>query len=748
MSSNITNKISSLTYTVESQTRRNFIRSRPCANCTCSPGLLNRQARGIAHSSLTQSQDKNISPPDIEDILADNSSDLNTSNRLKELRQVMKHYDLAAYIVPSEDEHASEYTSLADQRRCFISGFSGSSGVAVITRDLGGFNEEQDGAAVLSTDGRYFIQAQNELDFNWSLLRQGVPEDPKWENWLIEQVLIDIKSNINDEKIGKIGIDGKLISISSFLNFKKLINDYLKKIENKNYKIELINIEKNLIDLIWFKFENKPIRENNKVLIHDIKYSGLTFKDKLKNLREELININNKNKTSIDNYNNDIKKENENLIVLSSLDEIAWLLNLRGNDINYNPVFFSYCLITNSRVILYINPSKVSTDLCQNYLKKNNIEIKNYEEIWNDLKDLSTIIKKSKNKNISILVPKSSSWAINTSLEENKTLGKIKCNILIDNSPIEISKSIKNNVELNGSRKAHLRDGYALIHFYSWLEEHIIAGEIIDELTASKKLHEFRSKDFEAKYVGDSFETISSTGPNAAIIHYAPTKENCSIINVDDIYLNDSGGQYKCGTTDVTRTFHFGEPTNEEKKAYTLVLKGHLALSHASFPRGTTGMMLDPLAREYLLNDGKDYQHGTGHGVGSFLSVHEGPMGITSRPSAGGIPLQPGNILSVEPGYYLPGKFGIRIENLVAVIPKVNKKRKKGQEDATIGDELRFETLTLVPYCRKLIDLSMITPKERQWINSYHFRIWETYSKKLKNQSYAHQWLKRETRAL
>ncbi|POS85655.1 Creatinase/aminopeptidase [Erysiphe pulchra] len=615
---------------------------------------------------------------------------VDTSERLARLRRHMKESDLDIYIIPSEDSHSSEYIAACDARRSFISGFTGSAGCAVVTLEK----------AALATDGRYFNQATKQLDSNWLLLKQGIQDVPTWQEWTATQ-----------SKGGKaVGVDPKVITAP---DAKKLM-DSIKKKGGKG----LIAVDSNLVDLVWGS--DRPKRSVLPVKILGQEYTGKDTQTKLRELRIEL------------------EKKKCAGIVVSMLDEIAWLFNLRGSDIPYNPVFYSYASITPTTATLYINSNKLSSE-CSNYLKENEISIRPYEEIFEEGKLLEEFSKHKDETTQSeigkkIIVSTKTSWALERALKSDADVEEIR-------SPIGDAKAVKNETELAGMKACHIRDGAALIEFFSWLEHKLLVENmVIDEVTAADKLEELRSK--QEKYVGLSFETISSSGPNAAIIHYAPKRNNCSIIDPRLIYLCDSGAQYLDGTTDTTRTLHFTQPTEMEKKAYTLVLKGNIALDTAVFPQKTTGFSLDTLARQFLWEEGLDYRHGTGHGVGSYLNVHEGPIGIGTRIQYSEVPLAPGNVISNEPGYYEDGAFGIRIENVI-IVREVKTTHLFGEKPF-----LGFEHVTMVPYCRKLIDERLLLPKERNWLNSYHEKIWKTTEGYFTEDSIARKWLERETRPL
>lgn len=690
-------------------------RDRPCDDCTCSPGLVSRRSRrsnllskqlenirrmssrDTSLSNTTNGGNENSSIYSSDTLFCANNKEVNTTKRLLALRKEMIKYDLCCYIVPSEDEHLSEYVSESDQRRSFISGFSGSAGIACITRDLTNFNlNDPSGKSILSTDGRYFNQASHELDFNWSLLKQG--EDLlTWEDWCINEA-IEMSKTINKQV--NIGIDPKLIS---YLKVK----EFNKKISNNNL-VKLIPIEENLIDKIWGNFEKIPKRELNLIYKLDDKFTGKTFKEK----RIELIN------------NLKKKYNNSNNFIVVALDEIAWLLNLRGSDIDYNPVFFSYLFINDNKTILFID-----NDFKDNKIKEelinDGIEIKKYNEFWEYLNNNIEINDKN---NELLLLPDQVSWEIIRKIESKP--------YKLIHSNIDILKSIKNEIEIKNARKAQVKDAISIIQYFAWLEDRLINHEsLINEYKASEKLTSIRKT--QKNFINESFETISSTGSNSAIIHYSPPNIGSTIINPSNIYLCDTGSQFLEGTTDITRTIHFTEPKQEEINNYTLVLKGNLSIERLKFPKGTNGYQIDIIARQYLWENGLDYKHGTGHGIGSTLNVHEGPIGIGPRLHLIPYEFQAGNIISNEPGYYKDDHYGIRIENDILV--------KDSQEYKNF---LEFENLTLVPYCRKLINVKMLTDTEREQVNKQHKKIHDTLIQLLQPQSIASKWLKRETAPL
>ena len=407
------------------------------------------------------------------------------------------------------------------------------------------------------------------------------------------------------------------------------------KIKKKGGK-SLIAVRENIVDAVWGA--EKPARPNEKVQVLPLKYCGKNFNEKIEDLRKEL------------------EKKKSAGFVVSMLDEVAWLFNLRGNDIPYNPVFFSYAVVTPRETTLYIDESKLADNA---KAQLGGVTIRPYEAIFTDIEALSA--SEVDSSTTKYLISSKASWALSQALGGPDKVDEIR-------SPIGDAKAIKNQAELTGMRNCHIRDGAALSEFFAWLEDELVSKSAkIDEIEAADKLEAIRSK--HDHFVGLSFDTISSTGPNAAVIHYKPERGACSVIDPKAIYLCDSGAQYLDGTTDTTRTLHFGEPSDMERKAFTLVLKGHIALDSVRFPKGTTGYALDTMARQFLWQEGLDYRHGTGHGVGSYLNVHEGPIGIGTRVQYSEVPLSVGNVISNEPGYYEDGNFGIRIESKLESSP-------------------------------------------------------------------------------
>lgn len=594
---------------------------------------------------------------------------------------------LDALVVPSEDYHQSEYVSARDMRRQFVSGFTGSAGLALITK-----NE-----ALLWTDGRYFLQAEQELSDQWKLMRIG--EDPAVDTWIAD----------NLPKEASIGVDPWCISIDTAQRWERAFAEKQQK---------LVQTTKNLVDEVWI---NRPPEEINAVIAHPLKFAGRSVADKLKDLRKKLL------------------QEQARGIIFTALDEVAWLYNIRGSDVAYCPVVHAFAIVTSNSAFIYVDKRKVSAEV-QTHLVENGIEIREYTAVSSDVTLLATdeldAISTDKRvngehqaqekKNDLIWAdPGSCCYALYAKLNPDT--------VLLQQSPLALAKALKNSVEMDGLKKAHIRDGAAVVQYLVWLdkkmqdiygasgyflekdsvkkEKHLQSGKLT-EVTVSDQLEGFRAS--KEHFRGLSFPTISSVGPNAAIIHYSPKAETCAELDPDKIYLFDSGAQYLDGTTDITRTVHFGKPSAHEKACYTAVLKGHIALGNARFPNGTNGHALDILARIPLWKDGLDYRHGTGHGIGSYLNVHEGPHLISFRPHARNVPLQSSMTVTDEPGYYEDGEFGIRLENVLII--------KEADTKFNFGDKgyLSFEHITWAPYQAKLIDLNRLNPDEINWLNSYH----------------------------
>ncbi|CEP01354.1 unnamed protein product (mitochondrion) [Plasmodiophora brassicae] len=595
---------------------------------------------------------------------------------LTALRRVMADQAVAACIVPSEDAHQSEYVAPAAERRRFLSGFTGSAGTAVVTATQ----------ALLWTDGRYFDQATNELSSSWTLMRQGNADVPQIHEWLASNLKRD----------ARIAVDPFVTSLSVF---RTLTGAGL---------AEITPITPNLVDTVW---DDKPDAPADPVFTHPREYSGESTQDKLAAVRQRL------------------EEKGAFAFVVCALDEVAWLLNLRGSDIAFNPVFFSYAIVTMEDVLLFIDSNKLSTDVAD-YLSGLSVQVLPYDAIVTELSRLPV----PEGKKIWI-DPLQCSLALFNAIR--------KTPILELQSPVCELKAIKNDVELEGFRQCHIRDGAAVCQFLCWLEAQVKAGAPIDEISAADKLEAFRKR--RRLFKGLSFSTIPGSGPNGAIIHYHPTAQTKRPVTSNEMFLLDSGGQYLDGTTDVTRTVHFGEPTQHEVDCFTRVLIGHIRLAMATFPGGTTGHQLDCLARTSLWSVGLNFNHGTGHGVGSFLNVHEGPHGISHllrRIAVATSPLKAGMTVTNEPGYYETGRFGIRTESVMLVRPQ------KTQHEFGSAGWLGFETVTMVPLQASLMNLDLMSDAEIEWVDNYHAECLEKLAPELGDDRDTLAWLHKACRPL
>lgn len=642
---------------------------------------------------------------------------MSAGEKLRQLRILMKEHGIGVYIIPSEDEHQSEYTAEADMRRQYISGFTGSAGLCVVTLDD---DKNLTGKAALSTDGRYFLQAEKQLDLkHWTLLKQGIASYPTWKQFAIREAIGNKFSNV-------ISCDPRLISVS--------VGEYFERIRVLQYENKFnfsLLLEVNLVDVVWGK--DKPTRSLDPIYVLPLQYSGESTENKLNNIRKIL------------------QSKKSTHLVISALDEVAWLFNLRADsDIPFSPVFFSYALVTLESVILYIDKTKIDNGAVELHLHLAHIKgltIKSYKDFYSDLSQLKSTTSQS---DLLIVLPEraATNYALYSYIPQSFAKQSVKFDSIISNL-----KLTKNKSELFNAKIAQFKDSLAFILLISWLKHQIIdKHRAISEYDAACKIYCIRSK--LPNFKGLSYETISSSGPNAAIIHYAPTKEDNSIIDPSQVYLLDSGAHYLEGTTDITRTFLFGNPKDknleEYKKYYTLVLKGHLAVAMAKFPpnSSSTGTILDAYSRQPLWNEGLDFNHGTGHGVGSFGNVHEGPLYIlTTAGGANNLDIfKKGAILTDEPGYYVDGECGFRIESELEIIESSERFGKTRNGDSF----LCFGYLTKVPFCRKLISTKHLSSSEVSWINEYHKSVREDFCNKLLEigNKRAYNWLLNETKPL
>lgn len=670
-----------------------------CANCTCLPGLLLRARRllaiarriSIKRGSPGSSRKGSVFTLDAALLCLPEVKEVNTTARLTALRREMAARGLAVYVVPSEDEHQSEYTAPKDQRRAFVSGFSGSAGVAVVTRDVACMNDVPEGAAALATDLRYFAQAGNELDFNWLLLKQGAKDEPTWDVWCAQQAA---QMLADAGQPARIGLDPRLVLYATFEKLGKAVEAALAAHPAASVAVEAV--EENLVDAIWRQFEEPPERTELLVKVLPEQFAGEPARSKIARVAARVA-------------------AKGAALVVSALDEVAWLLNLRGLDIEYNPVFFAYAVVlADATVHLYADHTRFDANVGA-HLLLSGVQVHAYGAFWDALARLDG----------DVLVSSRLLWLV---------VRLPRARLLVE-PIVEELKAVKNDVELAGARTAHLKDGRALCRFFAWLEQELAAMLFVDEVEADAQLTKFRQ--MERHFVGLLFATISATGANGAVIHYKPARGLCARIDPSKVYLNDLGAQYLEGTTDTTRTVHFGTPTPEQRRNYTLVLKGNLALGALKFPQGT--LLNDTVARQFLWLHGLDYGHGTSHGVGAYLNVHEGPIGLHPRLHGLKSTLKPGHLLLNEPGYYKEGEYGIRIENVMYVRELEVHEGKRF---------LEFATVTRVPYCRALIDTALLTLQEKAWVNGYHEEVWRDVSPAFDKGSPEWSWLKRETAAI
>ena len=590
------------------------------------------------------------------------------NNRIEKLRSLMKEKDIFAYIIPSADYHQSEYVGEFFKGREFISGFTGSAGTVVITQEK----------AILWTDGRYFLQAEEELSTSCvELYKMGQENVPT----TFEYIENEVPSG------SKVGFDGRTISAAMGaileLNLAK-----------KNITI---SYEDDLLNEIW---EDRPALSDAKAFLLDIKYSGEDFTSKIARVREWM------------------RENNTTTHILTSLDDIAWLFNIRGGDIKYNPVVLSYAVITLDKAILFIDENKLNDEIKTGFGEEV-VEIKNYFEIYEFVKTI--------NKEEIVLID---SNKISYSILKNIPAGVKVVNGM---NPSTKFKAQKNSVEIENTKKAHIRDGVAVTKFMYWLKNNI--GKIeITELSAADKITELRRE--QGKFIEESFGTIAGYASNGAIIHYSVTKESNTTLKDRGLFLLDSGGQYFDGTTDITRTFALGELTEEEKYHFTTVARAMIRLSDVKFLHGVNGYYLDILARGILWNEGLNYNHGTGHGVGHVLNVHEGPNGFRLDNKESAI-LEEGMITTNEPGFYKAGSHGIRLENEMLCV--------KGEKNE-FGQFMEFEPITIAPIDLDAINVELMKEDEKAYLNEYHKMVFDTVSPFLTTEET--NWLKEYTRAI
>lgn len=578
---------------------------------------------------------------------------MNIANRIDALRVYMREQGFVAFIVVSSDAHSSEYVAERWKTREWISGFDGSAGTAVITMDK----------ALLWTDSRYWLAAENAFkNTEYELMKDGSPDTPSIAEWLCANLAAG----------ETVGVDGNVCSIAE-------VDMWRNRLATSGIALD---ISKDPFDYLW---SDRPDIPSGVAQILPVEYSGETAVSKLKRLRAAL------------------SRDGVDGMLVTMLDEVAWLTNMRGTDVQYNPVLVSYLLVTDTNAILFVQERKITEEV-RCYLNEEGFDIAPYDAVWNALANYD--------KKTLLLNPAKCNASVQMHLNE-------KCEIVFKESPICFMKAVKNSVEIAGFKKAMLSEGVAMIKLLHWLSAAVRQGGVT-ELDVDRKLTEYRSID--NAFCGLSFSTIAAYAQNAAIVHYEPTNESHATLLPEGFLLLDCGGQYMCGTTDVTRTITLGKLTCEEKEDYTRVLKGHISLAMAKFPKGTCGTQLDVLARQWLWQVGENYLHGTGHGVGHFLNVHEGPHQI--RMNNVPTPLQPGMTVTNEPGLYKAGRHGIRIENTMLVVECLS---------TEFGDFYALEPLTVCPIDKKAILPELLSIEEREYIDNYHKRVWELLSPCIKD---------------
>ena len=583
------------------------------------------------------------------------------NTNLELLRELMRTKGVDAVIIPGTDPHQSEYVSDHWKFRDWVSGFTGSNGTAVVTLNK----------ASLWTDSRYFLQAEIELeDSGFELQKVEYRGD-------LAMIMTWLSREIHEDDT--LAIDGSLFSLMEANRLEQLCGENGFLLATDFYPAEQV----------W---EDRPARPMSPAFIHPVEYAGEDVESKLGRTMQK------------------VEESGADSILITALDEIAWLLNLRGSDVDFTPVVIAYFYMSNKDRVLFIDNNKVDSEV-ESYLSKYRVRVKDYDEIekFLDKRNVNDIIMLDPNK-------------------VSDTLGQaLECDKVYGASPVEALKAIKNEVQIEGYRHAMERDGAALVRLFMWIEQNAASGTINEiDVWERGKLERGKSD----LYRGDSFEMIAGYREHGAIVHYTASAESASTLQGEGLLLVDSGAQYLDGTTDITRTITLGNPTEQEKHDFTLVLKGHLALSRAKFPVGTTGVQLDVLARMPLWQEAMTYGHGTGHGMGHFLGCHEGPHSI--RTSLNPVALEPGMVTSNEPGLYKAGEYGIRTENILLVV--------EGKKTEDFGDFLEFETLTLFPYDTRLIDVAMLTQEEIKQVNDYHAVVLERLTPYLNEEET--EWLK------
>lgn len=568
------------------------------------------------------------------------------TERLAALRGAMKSRGIDAMLLPRTDDHLSEYISDHWHTVRYMSGFTGSAATMVVTADQ----------ALLWTDSRYFLQAAQQLEGSTvTLMKEGIIGVPDTDEWLL--------ANLRSGQI--LGVDGMTISLARFTSLAKALAD-------KGVKLAL---DFSPWDAIW---PDRPAMPQDKTFLHELKYSGEEAASKMEKVLA------------------DARRQGASSAFISALDEIAWTLNIRSNDVPCNPVATSFLYLGDDDKVLFIDPAKLTPEVTE-YLSSQKVRTLPYTEVEHYLSSLR--------QDALVLMSAAQSPALLARLLGERAVA--------GTSPVAMLKAVKNDVQLAGVREAMKRDGVALVRSMMEIEKRLASGGPLTEMDVAEILTRHRSA--QPLYFEESFETIAGFGPHGAIVHYTADEESNAVISGDSLLLIDSGANYLDGTTDITRTIAIGTPSQDMIHDFTLVMKGHIALATAIFPEGTRGHQLDAFAREPLWREGKMYLHGTGHGVGHFLNVHEGPQSFRLNDTMA--PLVPGMITSDEPGLYLSDRYGIRCENLVLTVKDMS---------TEFGNFYALETLTLFPFDRRLFDTSIMTPGEIAWVNDYHGRVKDT----------------------
>ncbi|MGO0309422.1 aminopeptidase P family protein [Endozoicomonas acroporae] len=598
---------------------------------------------------------------------SDSTKSPKSTKKLQDLRGAMAEYGIDVWIIPSSDAHNSEYVAPHWEGRAWLSGFNGSAGTLVVTQDK----------AALWTDGRYFIQASEQLaGSEITLMKDGQPGVPSMVDWVTEAV----------SEQGCIGFDGATLNLSQVRNLEK-------KLAAKSVTLKF---DHDLLNDIW---TDRPARPAEPVFIHQDTYAGKTLTEKVTEVREIL------------------KERKATELLITTLDDIAWLFNLRGSDIDCNPVFLAYALISPDSITLFTNKERIAADALS-ALAKAGVELAAYDDVLDRLSTLAD--------NTHLMInPATTGYQLASAIPSS-------IHLIEDRLPTTDLKAIKNSTEIERMKECHRRDGAAMVRFIRWLETNIPTGQL-NEFNVDEQLLQFRSES--EHFRGVSFPSIVGYAAHGAICHYRADEESAYSIQTKGLLLIDSGAQYPDGTTDITRTFACGEMTDEEKRDYTLVMKSHIALATARFKEGTRGIQLDAITRQPLWSEGIDFNHGTGHGVGYFLNVHEGPQSISPRWFD--VALKPGMLVTNEPGIYRDNKHGVRLENIMLIAEDIENE---------FGKFYKLIPMTLAPFDTRPLLKDLMTDTEINWLNGYHEMVREALSPELQGQDF--EWLREATKSL